>query len=124
MPRGSPVRADAGPLYEYTAMPVQGLNRWHPRELYDRMEMGRYLGHTYNMPLYRIPAQGQVPRHREGEEPCTGRHQLFDLREDPRQEQPLDDPELEADFVRRIDGHLRRCGAQPEQWARLGIPKS
>ena len=42
----------------YTAMPVQGLNHWYPRSLHERIEMGRYFGHTYNLPLYKIPAGG------------------------------------------------------------------
>jgi arylsulfatase A-like enzyme len=118
----NPVNADAGPLHAYTAMPVAGLNSWFPREVYDRVEMGRYFGHTYNLPLYKIPATGQVPRHHEaGEESYVGRHQLFDTVADPRQLSPLDDPAREAHFVERIAAHLRACEAPAEQFTRLGI---
>lgn len=117
----NPVNDDGGPLYAYTAMPVGGLNAWFPREVHERMEMGRYFGHTYNMPLYRVPSAGEVPRHREGEPPYTARHQLFDIVADPRQEHPLEDPELEVRFVGRIAAHLRACEAPEEQFTRLGI---
>ncbi len=118
----NPVNADAGPLHAYTAMPVGGLNSWYPREVHDRMEMGRYFGHTYNMPLYKIPVKGAPPRPLPGEESYVGRHQLYDILNDPEQREPLNDPEMEARFVERIAAHLQAYEAPPEQYARLGIP--
>ena len=117
----NPVNEDAGPLYAYTAMPTGGLNRWYPREVYDRVETGRYFGHTYNLPLYKIPTVGKVPRHHPDEASYAGRNQLFDIREDPRQQRPLSDPVLEARFAARIAHHLNACEAMPEQFTRLGI---
>lgn len=117
----NPVNDDAGPLYAYTAMPTGGLNRWYPREVYDRVEMGRYFTHTYNLPLYKIPAQGSAPRAQEGEPALINRHQLFDIIADPLQQTPLDDATLEARFVERIAAHLQACEAPAEQYARLGI---
>jgi arylsulfatase A-like enzyme len=116
----NPVNADAGPLYEYTAMPTL-FNRWPDRADYDRVEMGRYFGHTYDLPLYRIPAKGQVPQHRPGEESYQARHQLWDLSTDPAQEGPLDDPAIEARLVDRLTDHLRACEAPAEQFTRLGL---
>ncbi len=107
----NPVNADLGPLYAYTAMPVGGLNRWYPREVYDKVEMGRYFGHTYNLPLYKIPVEGGVPRAHPGEAEFIGRHQLFDVIADPRQERPLDDPALEARFVPAYRGAPARAGS-------------
>jgi arylsulfatase A-like enzyme len=118
----NPVRADLGPLYAYTAMPVGGLNRWYPREVHDRMEMGRYFGHTYNMPLYKIPVPGGVPIALPDEPDYIGRHQLYDLQSDPHQLAPLEASELEAHFVARIAAHFRAYEAPPEQYIRLGIP--
>jgi len=119
----NPVREDGGPLHAYTAMPVQGLNAWFPRTLHERMEMGRYLGHTYNIPLYKIPQDGRVPRERPGQPSLRGRHELYSLPCTP--ESPaIIDPELEAHFVRRIGEHLRRLGAPGEHLERLGLPQS
>lgn len=117
----NPVRDDLGPLYAYTAMPIGGLNRWFPREDYERTQMGRYFGHTYNLPMYRFPANGNIPRPLPGEPSFVGRHQLFDLETDPRQESPLDTPDLEAHFEERIKHHLRACEAPEEQYQRLGF---
>ncbi len=118
----NPVNADAGPLHAYTAMPVAGLNAWFPREVHERMEMGRYFGHTYNMPLYKIPAEGAPPEHHPGEEPYVARHQLFDTQADPQEATPLDDPAREAHFASRIAAHLQAYEAPPEQYTRLGLP--
>ncbi len=117
----NPVNEDAGPLHAYTAMPVQGLRSWFPREVHERMEMGRYFGHTYNMPLYKIPATGAVPMHHADEPPHVARHQLFDILTDPEQAHPLDDAACEAHFVARIAAHLAACEAPDEQYTRLGI---
>jgi len=117
----SPVNADAGPLYAYTAMPVAGWQQWYPRDSYDQVEMGRYFTHTYNLPLYKIPVQGQVPRAHSDEPTNIGYHQLYDVIADPQQHVPLDDPDLEAGFIARIAAHLQAWEAPPEQYARLGI---
>jgi arylsulfatase A-like enzyme len=117
----NPVSDDAGPLHAYTAMPTGGLNRWYPREDYDRVEMGRYFGHTYNLPLYKIPVKGSLPRAHAGEQAYVGRHMLFDIMADPLQQTPVNDPALEAHFVARIAAHLRACEAPAEQFTRLGI---
>lgn len=117
----NPINEDAGPLHAYTAMPVMGLNAWFPREVHDRMEMGRYFGHTYNMPLYKIPATGAIPLHHADEPSHQAHHQLFDIIADPNQETPLHDPALEEHFIGRIATHLAACEAPAEQYTRLGI---
>ncbi len=117
----NPVNEDAGPLHAYTAMPVQGLRTWFPREVHERMEMGRYFGHTYNMPLYKVPVTGAVPIHHADEPSHVARHQLFDIIADPEQANPLTDPVLEEHFVARIAAHLATYEAPDEQYTRLGI---
>jgi len=117
----NPVNADGGPLHAYTSMPVGGLWSWLPRSVHEKIEMGRYFGHTYNLPLYKIPVTGSLPRALPGEESYQGRHQLFDVANDPQQRSPLDDPKLEAHFVERIAAHLSACEAPAEQYTRLGM---
>jgi hypothetical protein len=116
----NPVREDGGPLHAYTAMPIKGLNQWFPRDLNERMEMGRYLGHTYNIPLYKIPQQGSAPRALPGQPSFVGRHELYAL-PCPPESPTINDPKLEAHFARRIIEHLRRVGAPAEHLARLGL---
>lgn len=103
-------------------MPVGGLNRWYPRDVYDKVETGRYFTHTYNLPLYKIPVNGSAPRAHDGEPSYIRRHMLFDIVADPLQQSPLNDAATEAHFVERIITHLRACAAPAEQYERLGIP--
>ena len=46
---------------------------------------------------------------------------LFDLQADPGQEHSLDDPELEADLIRRMVKLMQANECPPEQYERLGI---
>lgn len=55
----NPVNKDGGPLYEYTSTPTwfehqPQRGHWQKkRRFFSKVEMGRYFGHTYNLPLYR-----------------------------------------------------------------------
>jgi hypothetical protein len=84
------------------------------------MEMGRYLGHTYNIPLYKIPEQGKVPRARPGRPSFVGNHELYALPCTPESE-ALHNPDLQAHFAGRIIEHLKRAGAPGDHLARLGL---
>ena len=97
------------------------MKKWYPREIYPQIEMGRYFGHTYNMPLFKIPACGAMPVAASGEPSFAGRHQLFDIVSDPQQKKPLNDPKLEAHFAQRMAENLRAYGAPEEQLTRLGL---
>ncbi len=120
----NPVNGDGGPLFAYTSMPIKGLNTWFAREDYPRVEMGRYFGHTYSLPVYRFPAQGRVPLSPAGDPHGAGQHALYDLSADPLLQAPLQDDRLEAHFAERIRRHLTDCDAPPEQWTRLGLTPS
>jgi arylsulfatase A-like enzyme len=116
-----PTRDDLGPLHAYTAMPVKGLNSWYPRDVHDRVETGRYFGHTYNLPLYKIPVPGGLTKSRLGEASYRGRHLLFDLAADPSQEHPLRDEAIERRMIERLKFHMARCEAPAEQYMRVGL---
>ena len=49
-------------LHAYTAMPTS-FHGFMPREELAQAEMGRFLGHTYNIPVYKIPQTGKPPHH-------------------------------------------------------------
>jgi len=119
----NPVHEDGGPLHAYTAMPIGGLHSWFPRTLNERMEMGRYLGHTYNIPLYKIPQEGTVPMPRPGQTSYTGRHELYALPCTP-ESLAITNPKLEAHFARRIVEQLRCLGAPKDHLARLGLDEA
>ncbi|HEX4139533.1 MAG TPA: sulfatase [Candidatus Methylacidiphilales bacterium] len=115
-----PVREDAGPLYAYTSTLHNSINGWFNRDQVARAEVGRYLGHTYNIPLYKIPYEGRVPREQPGHPSYLGRHELYALPCGP-EDPPVHDPETEARFARRLAESLRQIGAPAEHLARLGL---
>jgi len=116
----NPAHEDGGPLHAYTAMPIRSLGRWYPRSDYEKMEMGRYLGHTYNIPLYKIPETGGAPRAQEGQPSFIGRNELFALPCTPESE-AISDAKLETHFAQRIIENLKQVGAPEEQLVRLGL---
>jgi arylsulfatase A-like enzyme len=117
----NPVSAETA-VYAYTAMPT-AFHSFLPREALAQAELGRFLGHTYNIPVYKVPQKGQAP-HRHGvEKPEHYQpiHDLYDLASDPGQDHPVTNPELEAHFCELLRGHLARVGAPGEHLERLGL---
>jgi len=106
-------------VYAYTAMPTQ-FHGFLPREQLAQAEMGRFLGHTYNIPVYKIPQTGRPPLP-HGEGAYTPRHELFDIASDPAQEHPLDDPARERAMCDLIRAHLDRAHAPEGHRERLGL---
>jgi len=83
--------------------------------------MGRFLGHTYNIPVYKVPQIGTSPLRHDATGAYEQRHELFDLMTDGAQEHPLDDAELEHRFCDLLRNHLARVHAPEEHLARLGL---
>ncbi len=117
----NPVQAEST-VHAYTAMP-SGHHVFLPRENLADAELGRFLGHTYNIPIYKIPMKGHAP-HRHGVadgaayEPM---HEIYDLAADPGQDHSVQDTELESRFCEDLRAHLERVKAPAEQRARLGL---
>jgi arylsulfatase A-like enzyme len=128
-------------VHAYTAMPTQ-FHAFMSREELAQAQMGRFLSHTYNIPVYKVPQVGRPPlRHRDVEGdaldtvPPSGAlmpaappregyqpgHELYDLAADPGQERPLRDEALEARFGELLRAQLRRVAAPAEHLARLGL---
>lgn len=116
----NPVQAEST-VYAYTAMP-SGFHGFLPREQLAEAETGRFLGHTYNIPVYKIPMKGQAPL---GSVNAAGDyvpfHELFDLAADPSQQHRLNDTETEQRFVQFMRAHLERVKAPKENFERLGL---
>ena len=134
----NPITPDAT-VYAYTAMPTT-FHDFLPREQLAQADRGRFLGHTYNIPVYKIPQSGKLPHGlhaasdrqvhsivpgtpgtQNSAEPYTPRHDLYDLAADPAQAAPLTDLALEARFCDLLRTHLARIHAPQENLARLGL---
>jgi hypothetical protein len=107
-------------LYAYTAMPTT-FHSFIAREDLAQAEMGRFLGHTYNIPVFKIPQTGKPPHHHTATGAYTPRHELFDLAADPAQDHPLDDAAREDHFCNVIRSHLARIHAPEGHLERLGL---
>jgi len=107
-------------VHAYTAMPT-GFHGFMSREELAQAEMGRFLGHTYNIPVFKVPQTGKAPLRQGAAGTYEARHELFDLDADPAQEYPLDDGEREAHYGDLLRSHLDRVHAPEGQRARLGL---
>ncbi len=112
------MRAPAGdrnePLYNYTLMPTHMRRRFSPEEL-QPAELAGPFAFTKGCPVLRTPGKPFM------QEPCQLGTLLFDLQDDPRQENPIQDPEVEQRMIGLMTGLMQENGAPPEQFTRLGL---
>ena len=122
----APVNEDNMPLYLYTAMPSTSNHWWDRAHIRDvaKVQAGSFLKWT-DYPVYRIPADLTVmadASHRfSPRPPYSELTMLFDLKTDPNQEHPLDDPALEKEMCRKLAREMRRYDSPDEQFVRLGL---
>jgi arylsulfatase A-like enzyme len=117
----NPIEAETT-VHAYTAMPVES-HGFIPREALAAAEMGRFLGHTYNIPIYKVPQKGRAPHHQGSAEgdPYVVTHDLYDVTADPKQEHVVDDPDLHHRFESFLRDELARVQAPDEHFGRLGL---
>lgn len=111
--RGS-ADANNGPLFQYTLMPTHMRGRFTPEELSGGVELSPPLSFTKGCPVLKISARTTW----SGSSLPT---LLFDLKTDPGQLTPLNDPKLEAEMIRALTREMIRCEAPPEQFTRLDL---
>src|SRR5690242_1491932 len=103
------------PLEEYTLMPthmrarfaVEELTNWQPAEPF---------GFTKGLRTMQMPSASAFLN------PWQHGTLLFDLQSDPRQERPLDDPDIELTMLRMLAQLMHDSQAPQSQFDRLGIP--
>lgn len=115
----NPVQAETT-VYAYTAMPTT-FHGFMSREDLAQAETGRFLGHTYNIPVLKVPQTGRPPLGYGNAGAYTPRHDLFDLQSDPAQDRPLQDAAQERRLCDLLRDHLARVHAPEEHLARLGL---
>jgi len=113
----APADGENAPLANYTLMPTHMRHMFKPEELQD-IQIQEPFSFTKGCRTMKIASQGaMIKTHDFGT-------LLFDLENDPGQERPLDDPEVEAKMIAHLDRLMRENDAPPEQWKRLGIEPS
>jgi hypothetical protein len=110
-----PARDDNQPLFNYTQMPTAMRGFLSLDEL-RRMELAPPFSFTKGCPTMKLPSRG--PSRSEGP---VNETLLWDLETDPRQEQPLEDPAVEARMVDHLLRLMAECDAPAEQYERLGL---
>lgn len=111
------VREDNTPLYNYCSMPTTLLKFMALKDRQE-IEMGRYLPYT-DFPVYKIPAPFPIGHFKSSK--YVRQSLLFDYINDPEQENPIDDPVLEAKMIDKVLSLMEWAGAPPEQYERIGL---
>ncbi|GAA1807706.1 sulfatase [Agromyces neolithicus] len=109
------VTPDNQPLAEYTLMPMNMRGRIGP-EVLSRAELVEPRPFTKGMPVLKLPAFAPT-------NPAAFGSLLFDLENDPGQNAPIVDDELELRMLRLLVDLMREADAPAEQYVRLGLPE-
>ncbi len=104
-----------GPLYEYTLMPNHMSGPFRLAEL-QQAEIAEF-PFTRGAKLLKLPAT-QTPN------PYWFGNRLYDLKNDPQQQTPLEDRDTELRLLRQMRDLMVKNHAPAEQFARIGIPQT
>ncbi len=108
---------DNAPLYEYTLMPTHMRDRFEPSELQE-ITLAEPFAFTKGCPVMRIPSRG-IFSGRSGSH--SHGHLLFDLEQDPGQNTPSQDKNLERHMQHVMVQAMLDAEAPAEQFERLGL---
>ncbi|MFP4580821.1 MAG: sulfatase-like hydrolase/transferase [Candidatus Sumerlaeia bacterium] len=104
-------------LFEFTAMPVRYFHEGGRQQL-ALSECGPFLDWNYGVPVFKIPVGSR--RHRDaGDE-----NLIYDLEQDPHQENPISDLELEARLEEKLVEIMERFDAPDCQYSRMNLRKT
>jgi len=115
----APVHPENRPLYEYTLMPAHMNRLFQPSEL-QQIELAEPFSFTKGCRTMKIKAF-RDPEIEVPVDPFRFGTLLFDLKEDPRQEHPIRDREIEEKMIRHMIRLMQENDAPAEQYERLGL---
>lgn len=113
-----PASPDNEPLYQYTLMPTHMTGYFSPDSL-QQAELVNGWNCTAGARLLRLREPAPVT---PGSEELETR--LFDLENDPRQENPIHDASLEERMITILVRKMKESDAPDEQFARLGLQEA
>ncbi|MDX8045398.1 sulfatase [Gracilibacillus sp. S3-1-1] len=109
-----PATPENGPLYEYTLMPTHMRNMFSPSELHN-MELTEPFDFMKNVTPLKIKAgKGLINPYQYGSK-------LYNLIEDPKQENEMQDMEVELRLTKALVKLMKENDAPMEQYERLGL---
>lgn len=106
------------PLYEYTLMPTHQDKMFDPEELTDLSLTT--LPFSKGAMVMKIPNMSRLANATFCNSFQYG-NLLFNLKEDPEQLHPIDNPNLEAQIINELIATMKRNDAPAEQFVRLGL---
>jgi arylsulfatase A-like enzyme len=112
----APKDANNGPLYEYTLMPAHMHKLFEPKDLHGMVLSGPF---SFTKGIQVLKIKGRTPLN-----PYVYGSLLFDLEQDPKQENPIQDPDVEMRMIRLMAQLMSEHDAPAEQFERLGISSS
>ena len=110
----APATPENGPLFNYTLMPTHMKRPFSLDELRD-VDLAGPFSFTKGCRTLKTPATSWA-----GDAFSFGTL-LFDLKRDPRQEHPIEDPEVEERMINHLHRLMVDSDAPPEQYVRLGL---
>ncbi len=111
----APVHVENRPLFDYTLMPTHMTRLFSVNELQD-IELAAPFSFTKGCKTMRIEARALI-------NPYIYGSLLFDLDNDPHQERPIKDSEIEKRMIRLMVDLMRKNDTPVEQFERLGLPR-
>lgn len=111
----SSVDVTNAPLHNHTLMPTHMRSRFSVRELAN-WSPAEPFSFTKGLRTMRVPSRGGFVN------PWQHGTLLFDLEDDPHQEQPVVDDEIELRMLSLLVDKMRASDAPDEQYERLGLP--
>lgn len=112
-------RSEEHPLNEYTLMPTHMRHTFPVDELRDRIELAEPFSFTKGCRTMKIVGATDLPGKEVVERDFSTR--LYDLETDPKQENPITDPEVERRLTAALAEQMQKCDAPSEQFVRLGL---
>jgi hypothetical protein len=106
------------PLYNYTLMPTHLCWLFSVEEL-RKAELAGSFDFTKGCPLLKVKAHEGSPGGEMSPEPLQT--MLFNLKDDPVQEHPIQDEQVEACLIEAMKQHLQANDAPEELYRRMGL---
>lgn len=107
---------DNAPLYNYTHLPTV-MHGYIDLDRLRAMELAPPFRFTKHCPTMKIPAHAWGAYNPAP----TAETRLWDVENDPRQREPLDDPAVEQRMIAHMIRLMNECDAPAEQYERLGL---